>query len=196
MTPPQPEPKVLPDGPVGRLLTVVSGIVALFGGLVLLALMIVSSLSVIGRSLPELLSLFGVKASPLSIPGDIEIVQLGCGIAVFAFLPYCQITRSNVFVDFFTKGWPLRARALLDMLANLLFLALVVVIAVQHGHGMAEKFRYADTTMVLRIPESWPYLVTWNSALLLVVVTLYTVWRSLMEIVTNRPIGPQPTGAH
>lgn len=187
---------VLPHGPVGRVLTSISAAFALFGGFVLLALMVLSSLSVIGRTLPDLISAFGFKMTPKSIPGDIEIVQFGCGIAIFAFLPYCQMMRSNVFVDFFTKSAPLRVRAFLDLLANLLFLALVLVIAIQHGHGMLEKFANNDTTMVLRLPESWPYVVTWGSALLLVICTLYTVFRSLMEIVKNRGIGPQPSGAH
>lgn len=186
----------LPHGPIGRFLTSVSAVLAIAGGLVLVFLMLVSSFSVIGRNLPDLFRLFGVKMTPQSIPGDTEIVQLCCGIAIFAFLPYCQITRGNVFVDFFTKSLPVRGRAFLDMLANLLFLALVTVIAVQHGRGMIEKFHNNDTTMVLRLPEGWAYVATLVPAVLLVIVTFYTVCRSIAEIIGGRAIGPQAAGAH
>jgi predicted nucleic acid-binding protein len=83
--------------------------VASLGGLALIVIMAVSSLSVVMRAIPGL----------RSIPGDTEIVQIGCAVAVFAFLPICQLRRSNVFVDFFTAGLPQRARSFLDLLANL-----------------------------------------------------------------------------
>jgi hypothetical protein len=62
--------------------------------------------------------------------------------------------------------------------------------------GTAEKFRNHDTTMVLRIPEGWAYAVALAFAWLLVIVTAYTVARSVMEIGTNRAIGPRPSGEH
>ena len=183
-------------GPVGRLLERAAQAVAMIGGLVMLGLMIVSSISVLGRSLPQLFGLFISGLTPKNIPGDIEIVQLGCAIAIFSFLPYCQIRRGNVFVDFFTKGLPVRGRAFFDFLANLLFLVLVGVIAWQLGHGTVEKFRNGDSTMVLRLPESWPYVIATACCWLLVAVTLYTVWRAFEEMRTGRLIGPYPSQSH
>ena len=78
----------------------------MLGGLLLVAIMLVSSVSVIGRGLSQLL---GAKVS--GIPGDIEIVQLGCAVAVFAFLPLCQLKRANVLVGAFTKNLPVRYRS-------------------------------------------------------------------------------------
>ena len=157
-----------PHGPVGRLLEHVCGAVAMLGGLLLVAIMLVSSVSVIGRGLSLLL------ATRISgIPGDVEIVQLGCAMAVFSFLPLCQLKRANV-----------------------LFLALSFTLALQLGHGTVEKFVNRDTTMVLRVPEGWAYAVALACAWLLVVVTAYTVARSALEISTNRAIGPPPSGEH
>ena len=161
------------------------------GGLLLVAIMLVSSVSVIGRGLSQLL---GAKLS--GIPGDIEIVQLGCAVAVFAFLPLCQLKRANVLVGAFTNNLPVRYRSVFDLAANLLFLMIAFALALQLGHGTVEKFRNHDTTMVLRIPEGWAFAVALAFAWLLAIATAYTVARSVMEIGTNRAIGPRPSGEH
>ncbi len=163
----------------------------MLGGFLLIGLMLISSISVIGRGL----SLFlGAKLS--GIPGDVEIVQLGCAVAVFAFLPLCQFKRANVLVGAFTKGLPVRYRAMFDLAANLLFLVIAAMLALQLGYVTAEKFRNHDTTMVLRFPEGWAYAVALVFAWLLVLATAYTVARSALEIATNRAIGPPPSGEH
>jgi TRAP-type C4-dicarboxylate transport system permease small subunit len=185
-----------PEGPLGAWIERFCSGVAMFGGITLLFIMMISSVSVFGRNIPQLLNLVGFKLSPMSIPGDIEIVQLGCAIAIFAFLPYCQIKRANVFVDFFTGWMSVRSRAMFDMAANLLFLVITVVIAWQLGHGTADKFATKDTTMVLRIPEAWPYAAALALSWLLVLVTAYTVVRSAMEVVRNRTIGAAPPVIH
>jgi TRAP-type C4-dicarboxylate transport system permease small subunit len=164
--------------------------------LVMLGIMLVQSLSVAGRSLPDILGVFGVKVPRLSIPGDIEIVQLGCGIAIFFFLPLCQYRRANVMVEFFTQGLPVRLRSIFDLMANILFLVIVGAITWQLGHGMLEKFAYKDTTMVLRIPESYPYLAAFVAAILWTIVTVYSCVRSMQEISRNRMVGPLPSGEH
>jgi TRAP-type C4-dicarboxylate transport system permease small subunit len=161
------------------------------GGLLLVAIMLVSSVSVIGRGLSQV---FGAKVS--GVPGDIEIVQLGCAVAVFAFLPLCQLERANVLVGAFTKNLPVRYRSMFDLAANLLFLVLAFALALQLWHGTVEKFRNHDTTMALRIPEGWAYTAALAFAWLLVIVTAYTVARSIMEIGTDRAIGPRPSGEH
>ena len=180
-----------PHGPVGRLLEAVCGAVAMLGGLLLIAIMLVSSLSVLGRALSLL---FGARIS--GIPGDVELVQLGCAVAVFAFLPICQLKRANVLVGAFTRTLPVRARAGFDLAANGLFLLLSFVLAFQLGIGTREKFANHDTTMVLRFPEGWAYAVALVFAWLLVIVTAYTVARSALEIKGNRAIGPPASGEH
>jgi len=162
----------------------------------MVGLMLMSSVSVIGRSLPQILGILGLRLTPRSIPGDIEIVQLGCAVAIFSFLPYCQLMRSNVFVAFFTQGLRIRYRSLFDLFANGLFLLLACAIAWELGHGTADKLANHDTTMVLRVPESWAYVPALLAASLLVAVTAYTVARSVREIFLDRAVGPQPSGEH
>ena len=81
---------------------------AVIGGLVLLGMMIMTVVSVTRRTL------FGAP-----IPGDFEMVELGSAIAVFCFLPWCQITGGNVLVDFFTMKSGPRTNHLLEALGDL-----------------------------------------------------------------------------
>src|SRR5215475_2323483 len=91
---------------------------ALAGGVLLLGIMLLSTGSVIGRSLPELLGAVALHVPRLGIKGDIELEQMALAVAVFAFLPLCQLQRSNVLVSFFTKNLPIRLRATFDVVAN------------------------------------------------------------------------------
>ena len=185
-----------PPGAVGQVLERAAEVVALAGGFVMVAVMLLSSISVLGRSLPQLLGFLSARLTPLNVPGDIEIVQLGGAVAIFCFLPYCQIRRANVFVDFFTRGIAVARRALFDLVANAVYFVLALAIAWQLGNGMREKFANRDSTMVLRLPEAWPYLFAVIAAWLLVVVVAYTVWRSFAEARTGRAIGPYPALDH
>ena len=104
-----------------------------------------------------LFAALGLPSPVKGIRGDIEIVQLGCAVSVFFYLPLCQLKRGNVLVGVFTKNLRPRWRAMFDLAANLLFLVLAAMLALQLGYGTADKFRDRDTTMVLRIPEGWAY---------------------------------------
>ncbi|GGK44099.1 TRAP transporter small permease [Salinarimonas ramus] len=182
---------------IGTVLERVCGAVAVIGGVALLGMIVVSVISIFGRSiLPGLAGFVGLEFRAASIPGDVELVQIGTGVAVFAFLPFCQLRRGNVLVDFFTSGAPLRVRAGLDLVGNLIFTALAGLIAWRLVAGLQDKIAYNDTTMVLRLPEAYPFAFGVACAWLLAIVCAYTVWRSAEEIRTDRPIGPQDVAEH
>ncbi|MGP9819383.1 TRAP transporter small permease [Salinarimonas sp. NSM] len=182
---------------VGALLERACGAVAVLGGIALLGMIAVSVVSITGRSiLPGLAGLVGLEFRAASIPGDIELVQIGTGIAVFSFLPFCQLRRGNVLVDFFTSGAALRVRAALDLVGNLIFTVLAGLIAWRLVLGLQDKLAYNDTTMVLRLPEAYPFAFGVACAWLLAIVCAYTVWRSAEEIRANRPIGPHDVAEH
>ena len=163
-------------GPIGRALHRLSAGLAVAGGLVLVALIAVTSLSVAGRAL---------FSAP--IPGDFELVEIGCAVAVFAFLPYCQITRGNVVVDFFTARAPLRRRAALDLAGNLVFTAIAGLLTWRALVGAGEMLRYGETTMVLAVPIWWGFMPAVFCLGVLTLVCGYTAGRSLREMTTGRP---------
>ena len=77
--------------PIGSWLERLCTGVALAGALLLVTLIGLETVSVVGRSLPDLLGWTGLKLLPHAIPGDSEIAQAITAVALFSFLPYCQI---------------------------------------------------------------------------------------------------------
>ena len=64
---------------------------ALLGGALLTLLTLLVVLSVIGRSLS------GMGLGP--VPGDYELVEVGVGIAIFFFMPWCYLQGGHATVD-------------------------------------------------------------------------------------------------
>lgn len=163
-----------PD-PLGRALARLCGGLAIFGGLVLVALIVMTCLSIAGRAL---------FSAP--IPGDFELVEIGCALAVFAFLPYCQMTGGNVVVDFFTTKAPVRTRAAMDLAGNLIFTAIAGLLTWRAVLGGQDLYRYEETTMVLAVPVWWGFPPAVFCSAVLTVVCAYTAWRSAVELRTGQ----------
>lgn len=170
----QPSPHA-PDA-VGRILLRLSTAVALFGGLCLLGVIGTIVYAIAAREVAGL----GVDILPV-LTGDFELVELGAAIAIFAFLPYCQMVRGNVAVDFFTQNAGERTKAVLDLIGNAIFAAIAIVLMLQAHQGLLDKMRYMESTMVLRIPVWWGYVPAVAFLALLAAVTLYTCLRSIRE---------------
>jgi TRAP-type C4-dicarboxylate transport system permease small subunit len=119
-------------------------ILALFGGVVALAVAGVMAVSVVRRWL---------LSSP--IPGDFELAQIGTAVAVFAFLPYCQIVRGNIVVDTFTAHLSARLRRRIDAAWDLVYAAAMALVAICLARGTWDMLDSHEVSMVLRIPV-WP----------------------------------------
>lgn len=170
---------------VERGLLVVTGAVAIGGGLVLTAILVMVVGSITGRELGGLSWIRGIDALDWIGPvrGDFELVEVGCAIAVFSFLPYCQMVRGNVTVDFFVHNAPPRLKAALAALGNLAFTAVALLIAWQLTNALVEKSTasWVETSMILQMPVWWGYVPAVASLALLVAVCAFTVVRSVRE---------------
>ncbi|MCW9043641.1 MAG: TRAP transporter small permease [Pseudopelagicola sp.] len=173
---------------MGRVVDAIARVMAYGGGLILLAISAMTVISIIGRA--------GVGYGLAPVPGDYELVAHGCALAVFSFLPYCQLKRGHVTVDVLTDRFPVRIRALLGLLGDVLITLAAFVLLRQLWLGFGEKFPYGgdalrealamgykpfypETTYELQIPVWIPYGVALLGAALFALVSLYTVWRSL-----------------
>ncbi len=156
------------DDRFGARLFAVSEGLAIFGGLSLVAVTVFTVLSVVGRT--------GFDAPVL---GDQEIVELGCAIAIFAFMPYCQMRAANVIVDFFTAALSQAARDFLDALMNAIFSACILVVTWRLAVGGIGTFKAADASMFLRIPLWWGYAFAFVACVLWSLACLYSVLRSI-----------------
>lgn len=83
---------------------------AISGGMLFVALIAMSLVSIIGRKLG-----FG------SVNGDIELMQAGTAVAATAFLPYCTLLGEHIKVDFFTENMRDSLKRPIDGVAEVLF---------------------------------------------------------------------------
>lgn len=181
-----------PTDPVGRVLYRIAETVAVFGGLVLVALTAITVWSIIGRQIAGSDMLRGIPpfswAGPVT--GDFELVEIGCAVAVFAFLPYCQIVGGNVLVDFFTSRAGPRTKAFLATVADAVFTLIAAMLAWRMVLGAEDLYRYRETTMVLRMPVWWGYVPAVAAMVLLTAVCAYTTWRRGMETLGRAKFRP------
>ncbi|WP_134681512.1 TRAP transporter small permease [Paracoccus ravus] len=127
------------------------------GGVTLLAMMVMTVTSILLR---------GVTGRP--IPGDFELVEVGSAIAIFCFLPWCQINGGNVLVDFFTQKTSSRVNHLLEAIGDLLYLLIAALLLWRLFHGAAEMRQYGEQTMVLRLPIWTSFVIILPAMALLV----------------------------
>ena len=144
---------------------------AIFGGVVLSAMAILTSLSVLGRS---------ILLQP--VPGDFELVAIGTGISVFAFLPWCQIVRGNVMVDFFMWAAPVRARIFGDVAGGILYLAIASLLTWRMIFGGLDMYNYNELSMTINFPRWTTFPISIAMLGFLTIVIAYTVGRSVAEM--------------
>jgi TRAP-type C4-dicarboxylate transport system permease small subunit len=154
-----------PDDAIGRSLFLLSRGFAASGGLVLVAVSLMSVASIASRTL-----------TGNALLGDFELVQLGSAVAVAAFLPWGQMRGSHVFVDFFTTGLRPRARARLDAIGALLLGFCAAVVAWRMLIATFEIRASGETSMLLGVPTWYAYLLMTPSFALLAATGLYTSW--------------------
>jgi TRAP-type C4-dicarboxylate transport system permease small subunit len=157
--------------------------VAIAGGVVLTAIVIITVLSVVGRAF--------IWAGLGSIRGDYELVEAGVGFAIFAFLPWTHLTRGHAVVSVFTDFLGARANAWIMVVSDALMLAIAAFITWRHWLGTVDKFNYGETTLLLRMPLWWAYAAGMVGAAVFVIVAIYVLVRSIREALSDNP--PHPT---
>ncbi len=160
-----------PTDPIGRALYQISRVLAILGGVLLFLIAAMASVSIIGRFL---------FSAP--IPGDFELVAIGTGVAVFAFLPWCQLTRGNVIVDFFMSTAPVRAKVFFDIIGSLMYLAIGVLLTWRMIYGGIDMYNYGERSMTINFPRWTTFPVSVLFMSFLVIVIVYTIGRSIAEM--------------
>ncbi|KQV46817.1 C4-dicarboxylate ABC transporter permease [Pelomonas sp. Root1217] len=125
-----------------------AGVFALLGGVCALLVAGMTLWSVIGRNL---------LASP--VRGDVELSQIGIALAIALCLPWCQLRRGNIIVDFFTQVAPERVNGVLDRFGALLLAVMLGLLAWRTGMGAAAVDEAGEQTMILGLPMWWAYAI-------------------------------------
>ena len=127
---------------------------ALLGGLILIAIVIVTTLNVGAFSLDRVARLVGANVSGL--PGYEDFVRLGISVAALSFFPYCQLQRGHVNVDLFAQHFSQSVQRALDIFWLLITALVAMGLAWYMVDGLLETKSDQVVSPVLGWPE-WPF---------------------------------------
>lgn len=142
-------------GPLRILHSVARGF-ALGGGLVLIALVAMSLVSIIGR-----------KLFSAPVHGDIELMEMGASVAIAAMLPLCELRGMHLKVEAFTLALPGVARRWLDRFAHLSCFLVAWLLAWRTGLQVAENSEFGEVSTLLSVPLWIPLALIVPSLVLL-----------------------------
>ncbi|MFM8590281.1 MAG: TRAP transporter small permease, partial [Limnohabitans sp.] len=91
-----------------KILEAVAKLFSIAGGLLMVGITLMTCYSLIGRNF------LGT-----SLIGDFELTAIGCGMAIAFFMPYCQLRREHIIVDFFTAHLPSAVNSQFDRMGAL-----------------------------------------------------------------------------
>jgi len=160
-----------PGDHIGAHLERLARVVAIAGGMVLIGVVSMTVISVLGRYL------FNAP-----IPGDYELTELACGIAVFAFFAYCHARSGNIVVEFFTGRLRARHKTALATVHNIAFTLVAGLITWRLFVGGMHKLQDGETTLFLGIPLHWAYFPALLGAGLLTAICALVVCRHVRAL--------------
>lgn len=190
-----------------RTLLFLSHVMAILGGLMLSALILLTVFSVVARALDRLfhwmidtdtaagLGRWMIDAGVGPMLGTFELLEAGIAFVIFAFLPICQITGGHATVDIFTSAMSEGTNRVLRGLTEVVFAAILVLIAAQLFGGLMTKFNSGQTTLELQFPVWYSYAIALTGAALAALVAVYLAVVRVIEMVTKRTILPADLGA-
>jgi TRAP-type C4-dicarboxylate transport system permease small subunit len=111
-------------------------------GMILTAMTLVTCVSLIGRN-----------TIGKTLVGDYELTAVAAGAAVALFMPWCQLRRENIIVDFFTARVSAVGNARLDRLGSLLLGLAMALLAWRTAVGGIGAWQSNSSTMMLGFPE-------------------------------------------
>ncbi|MFY8055202.1 MAG: TRAP transporter small permease [Limnohabitans sp.] len=115
---------------------------AFLGGALLLFITVLTCVSVIGRN-----------TIGWTVDGDFELVSFASGAALALCVPWCQLRRGNIIVDFFTAGASLSVQSFLDRIGALGFALFMAAGAWRGSIGGLNAWSAQSGSMMLGFPD-------------------------------------------
>jgi TRAP-type C4-dicarboxylate transport system permease small subunit len=183
-------------------------VTALLGGFVLLALILLTTLSIIGRSVNKFLHadffdrmLTGVSQFLLDlgigeINGSYELLEAGVAFAIFSFLPICQLHGSHFTVDIFTAALPDAFNRWLAAIWEIVLTAVVILLIWRLFGGLERYFGNGETTLFLQFPVWWAYACSFAAGVVACIVAVYCAALRLAGALTGRDLLPNQAEGH
>jgi TRAP-type C4-dicarboxylate transport system permease small subunit len=128
-----------------------------------------------GVALMTVVSVFSRALFSMPIQGDVELSQFGIALCVALCLPWCQLRRGNIIVDFFTqKAGPRTVRGL-DAFGSLLLALMTALLAWRSAAGAVAVYQAGETTMIFGLPMWISYAALAPGLALTAVIALVQV---------------------
>jgi TRAP-type mannitol/chloroaromatic compound transport system permease small subunit len=155
-----------PFGPGGRWLFAACKYAAIAGGLVFVAMVAMEIVSIVGR-----------KLFSWTVPGDVEILQMGAAVASATFFAWCHMVGGNVKVDFFTHNLKRHKVAWLDAVGSTLVGLFGALIAWRAAAGAWAVKDVGETSAILGWPVWIAQVLMVPSFVLLAVAGFYLAFQ-------------------
>jgi TRAP-type C4-dicarboxylate transport system permease small subunit len=130
-------------------------------------------------------SLLGRNTVGITLVGDFELTGVAAGAAIALFLPWCQLRRGNIIVDFFTARAGERTNAALDRFGALLLAGAMALLTWRTVLGGLNAFNTRSGTMMIGFPEWIVYAVMVPALALTAVIGLAQAVRGFETKVTE-----------
>jgi hypothetical protein len=157
---------------IHRLMRAIGYVAALLGGIVLSAIILMVGTSILGSTISrtfrsEFMQTWvpGLSQSVLStgvgaFGAAYETLEFGMPFVIFCFLVWCQVTAGHATVDIFTDGLRPRSKRVLIALIEVVFAAVLVIVALQLYEGVQVQARRGTTTYL----QQWPIWRSYQAA--------------------------------
>ncbi len=134
---------------------------------------ILAGLLLTGITLMTCISLVGRNTTGATLVGDFELTGIATGAAIALFMPYCQIQRGNIIVDFFTTRLSHETNARLDRFGALLLALVFAFLAWRTALGGLNSYGTHSETQILGFPEWTVYAAMVPAFVLTSAIGLY-----------------------
>jgi TRAP-type C4-dicarboxylate transport system permease small subunit len=126
-------------------------------------------------------SLIGRNTTGWTLVGDFELSGSAAGAAIALFMPWCQLRRGNIMVDFFTARASTATRAGLDRFGALLLALVMALMAWRTGVGGLNAWNSQAGSMMLGFPEWVVYAFMVPALALTALIAAVQAWQGFGE---------------
>ncbi|OAN46712.1 hypothetical protein A6A04_06320 [Paramagnetospirillum marisnigri] len=137
------------------------------GGITLMALVVMSLVSIISRKL-------GFQP----VNGDVELMQMGSAIAAAAFIPLCTLRGDHLRVEFFTEGCRPEVKRKFDAVGDALLALVLAALAWRTGFQALDGRTTGEVSPLLALPLWIPVALMVPS---LALTGLCAIYRTIVE---------------
>ena len=135
---------------------------AILAGLLLIFITLMTCISILGRDLVG-----------KTIVGDFELSGAAAGAAIALFMPWCQVRRGNIMVDFFTTKASVAAQEAMERIGAVLLGGVMALMAWRTTVGGLNSFTTHSETQILGLPEWIVYAAMVPPLVLTVLIALH-----------------------